>query len=372
MNRRMLLAVVCLLAAFSSLPVSADDGNGSRDDDGDGNSVVYTMTNDAASNSIVVYGVAGGALTQSNSAPTGGKGTGAGLGSQGALVLSNSKRWLLAVNAGSDDISVFRVSDSGIDLTSRTPSGGHSPISITISGRLVFVLNAGLPNTIAGFWLGRDGKLTAIPGSIRGLSAPSVDPAQVQFSPDGDQLVVTEKATNLIDVFPVGRDGSVGARVTTPSSGMTPFGFAFGRRNRLFVSEAFGGAPNASAASSYVLHDSGALHLVSGSVPTTQTAACWLVVDSSGRYAYTTNTGSRTVSLLGIARNGALTLLSAAAGATPAGSAIDAAFSGDSRLLHVLTAGAASIVTFRVAPDGRLIAHDTVPAPAGAVGLAAR
>jgi 6-phosphogluconolactonase len=153
------------------------------------------------------------------------------------------------------------------------------------------------------------------------------------------------------------------------SHGMTPFGFDFGNGNNLFVSEAFGGQPNLSAASSYRLLPSGSLQLVSGSVPTTQTAACWLVVDRSGRYAYTTNTGSRTVSLFRIGSGGSLTLVPGL-GQTPAGGAIDAAFSRDGRFLHVLTANAASIVTFRIQPDGTLVTVNSVPGPVTAAGLA--
>ncbi len=372
MIRRTLLTGVCLLGALSSLPLRAeDDRDDDRDGDRGGRRAVYTMTNDSAANSVNVFRrLAGGKLSLAGTFATGGKGSGGGLGSQGSLVLHESHSWLLAVNAGSDDISVFHLSDSGITLSSRTLSGGHMPISVTISGRIVYVLNANAPSNIAGFTLEDDGSLTPIPNSIRLLSTASAGPAQVQFSPDGDQIMVTEKATNLIDVFPIGPDGIPDAILTTPSHGLTPFGFAFGKRNRVFVSEAFGGAANASAASSYNLDDSDMLQLISGSVPTNQTAACWLVVDPSGRFAYTTNTGSRTVSLFRIGKGGTLTLISTA-GSTPAGGPIDAAFSGGGRFLHVLTANAATIVTFRVQRDGALMLVSTTAAPAKAAGLAA-
>jgi 6-phosphogluconolactonase len=191
----------------------------------------------------------------------------------------------------------------------------------------------------------------------------------VQFSPDGDELVVTEKATNLIDVFPVGSSGVAGARVTSPSFGLTPFGFAFGKRNRLFVSEAVGGMASASAASSYNLTAADTLQVISGSVPTHETAACWLVIDPSGRFAYTTNTGSKTVSLFHIAHDGTLTV-DARLGATPAGGPIDAEISNSGRYLSVLTANAATIVTFRIRADGSLVSINTVSAPVSAAGLA--
>lgn len=371
MFRRTLLGGVCLVTALASFPLFADDDRHGDFDD-DGGSFVYTMTNATAGNSVMVYRrAADGSLTAVGPESTGGKGNGGGLGSQGALTLSQSNRWLLAVNAGSDDVSVFAVTNSGLTLASRTPSGGHMPLSVTISGRTVYVLNAGTPNNISGFTLGATGLLTPIPNSIVSLSGPAVGPAQILFGHDGDELAVTEKGTNLIDIFPIAANGVPGSRITSPSVGMTPFGFSFGAQDRLFVSEAFGGGANASAASSYNLTNAGTLQVISASVKTNQTAACWLVIDPSGRFAYTTNTGSSTVSLYRIGRNGSLTL-DGRLGATPAGGAIDAAFSSDGRFLSVLTANAASIVTFRIASDGSLTSVNTVTAPPSAAGLAAR
>ena len=67
---------------------------------------VYAMTNAAGGNSILIFSrAATGALASAGSAATGGAGKGSGLGSQGALVLTNDQRWLLAVNAGSNDLT---------------------------------------------------------------------------------------------------------------------------------------------------------------------------------------------------------------------------------------------------------------------------
>src|SRR5207302_11067647 len=112
--------------------------------------------------------------------------------------------------------------------------------------------------------LGEQGQLTPIADSTRSLSAAATAPAEVQFSPDGHLLVVTEKGTNLIDGFPV-EDRVPGTPVLTPAHGVEPFGFAFGERNQLFVSEAFPGISNGSALSSYVAEDDGTLELVTGS-----------------------------------------------------------------------------------------------------------
>lgn len=200
------------------------------------------------------------------------------------------------------------------------------------------------------------------------------DPAEVSFSRDGALLVVTEKATNLIDVYVVGTDGIPGPPIANPSSGQTPFGFAFDQRNNLIVSEAFGGAPNASAVSSYTPALSGALTAVSESLPDFQTAACWIVITNGGRYVYTSNTGSGSVSSYALASSGALTLLNSIAANTGAMSApIDMALTNGSRYLYVHAAGLQTVESFRVEADGSLTPIGSVGGlPFGAQGIAAR
>ncbi len=95
-------------------------------------------------------------------------------------------------------------------------------------------------------------------------------------------LVVTEKATNQIVTYQIDHSGLPGDPQVQASAGQTPFGFAFGRRDQLFVSEAFGGAADQSAVSSYEVDDDGSLHTVSASIGTNQTAACWVVVTPDG------------------------------------------------------------------------------------------
>jgi 6-phosphogluconolactonase (cycloisomerase 2 family) len=371
--RKSLIIAFGLLVIVGAVEVFAD----SQNDNVVG--AAYTMTNAAGANSVVVYGrLADGTLQFEGTVPTGGGGTGAGLGSQGSVTLDNSGRWLFVVNAGSDEISVFRVDRGGLERTGTFSSGGRKPISVTVHGRTVYVLNAGTPNNITGFRMGSGGQLIPIAGSTRSLSASSTGPAQVEFSPDGEMLVVTEKNTSLIDVFPV-EDGAPQTAVFTASHGATPFGFQFGDQNHLFVSEAFGGGPNASALSSYVADDDGSLTLVTGSAPTHQTAACWVAVSKGAQFVYTTNTGSNSITGFKIGPNGELTILTAngRTAETRAGSGpIDAAFSSDGRFLYVLaskgTSSHASVSGFAVATDGSLSPIVDVAAPDTATGLAAR
>ena len=169
---------------------------------------LYTMTNAPVGNAILVFDRgADGRLDPPVAYATNGLGTGAGLGNQAGLVLSEDERWLLAVNAGSDTVSVFAVSRSGLRLTDTTPSGGTTPISVAVHKHFAYVLNAGAPNNIQGFRLSPQGALSPLPGPALPLSGPATGPAQISFSPKGDFLIVTEKATNTIDLYTVSKDG---------------------------------------------------------------------------------------------------------------------------------------------------------------------
>lgn len=337
---------------------------------------VYTMTNAASGNAVLAFARGSdGRLAAAGSFPTAGTGTGSGLGNQGGLVLDANESWLLAVNAGSGELSVFAVTDTNLTLTDKKPSGGAQPVSVSVHRGLVYVLNAGSDN-LFGFRLDGMGQLQPIAGSMRPLSGTGTGAAQVQFSPDGNSLLVTEKSTNRILVYPVGADGLLGTFTILQSPTPTPFGFAFGKRDQFFVSEAAGGAAGASTLSSYQL-DRGTATLVTASAPTHQTAACWVVVTNGGQFAYTSNTGSGTLSGFAIASDGRLRLLNAdgVTASTGAGSGpIDMAFSRGSKFLYSLNGGNGSIGGFRVGAKGQLaaIGGEVFGLPSGANGLAAR
>jgi len=336
---------------------------------------VYAMDNAASGNRIVVYSRdSDGRLKPDGSFPTGGFGTGAGLGSQGAITLSGHKRWLLAVSAGSNELSVFAVRASGLTLTDIVPSGGKKPISVTIDKNLVYVLNAGGAaddkDNITGFYLTEEGRLIAIPDSTRSLSAANTGPAQVSFTSSGNFLIVTEKTANVIGVFPVLDDGKTGSPIFTPAKGNEPFGFAVAAHDRFIVSEAATGS-----VSSYQVLKSGQLDLVTGALPLSQKAPCWVVLTRDGRFAYTTNTASNTISGLRVApSNGSLELLSPDGLTGQTGNApTDAGISDDQRFLYALNSKDGSIGGFQIEPNGKLSPVGTVGSlPPGATGLAAR
>ncbi len=371
------VAAGCADAGNPAEPLIAPAFAREAQDDGDGSAsagAVYVASNAVTGNQVLVFERAGnGKLSGPSLFATGGVGTGGGLGNQGGVVLSENHRWLLVVNAGSGELSLFRVKRKGLELIDRVSSGGLRPVSVTVRGRLVYVLNAGGTGNISGFVVRAGGTLQPLANSTRPLSSAAAGAAQVEFSPDGRVLVVTEKATNVISTYTVGSDGRATGPDPQPSIGATPFGFAFGSRGTLVVSEAFGGAPGASALSSYRVADGGALDVISPSVGTTETAACWVVITRNGRFAYTSNTGSGTISGYRLGAAGQLSLLDAGGvTATTGAGPIDLALAGNSRYLYSLNSGAGTISAFQVGADGSLAPITGASGlPAGANGMAA-
>ena len=223
--------------------------------------------------------------------------------------------------------------------------------------------------------IGDDGTLTPLAGSTQPLlGGTGADPAQVSFNNDGTLLVVTEKLGNRLDTYTVDANGVASAPTDNPSSGMTPFGFSFNESDFLVVSEAFGGAPNQSAASSYSSDQTGVLSVISGSVANSQTASCWVVIPNNGMRAIVSNTGSGTISTYNIDGNGLLTLANAiAADLGPDSAPRDMALSVNSQILFVQTEGGQSVAVFHIENNGTLTPVDSAGGlPFGAQGITAK
>jgi len=357
--------VITVLAGIAATVSLAQDTAGA----------VYVLTNQPAGNSVLVYArSADGTLALSGTFSTGGTGAGTGvdpLGSQGSLVLGRWHRHLFAVNAGSNDLSIFAVDGLNLRLLDRSWSGGVKPVSVAVHGNLVYVVNAsGTPN-IQGFSVEpSSGRLIQIPGSSQALpGGASASPGQIGISPDGDLLMVTEKGTGLIDTWTLSDEGLPINAKTKTSNGAVPFGFTFVRRDVALVTEA-----GPSALSSYEASDNGSLQLLTGTLEDTQKANCWVEATKNNRYAYVTNTGSGTISSYLISPDGTLKLLSAVAANTGPGTApIDFALSNDSHFLFVREGTTGLVRGFRVESDGSLMPISTATGvPAGAQGVAAR
>jgi len=348
---------------------------------------VFIMSNSPAGNSILAYNRSpDGFLTFEGSFATGGLGASGLTGTnQGGVTLSQDGAWLFAVDAGSNQLSVFNVIDgpsTSLVLTDVVSSGGVYPISVTTSSQgfgngfgtkpFVYVLDAGSASVaanIAGLYLNNRGTLSPIPGSIQPLSGIT-QPAQISFNPEGTVLAVTEKSTNSIDTYTVDHFGVASGPTITPSIGGTPFGFAFDNQGQLIVSDA-----SSDALSSYSVSNSGSVTAIAPSPVSNggQAAPCWVVVTADGRLAFSANAHVGTISSYSISYSGSLTLLQSTAAPTAIGIPdLDMALSGNSNFLYVYDAGTNTIQAFAVHSDGTLTSIQTVSGiPAGADGLAA-
>jgi len=333
---------------------------------------VFVLSNAANGNRVIAFQrTAGGHLGPRHTFATGGLGTGTSLGSGGAVTLSPDGRRLYAVNAASDTVSVFRVFGAHLHRIQVVRSGGDLPISLAAGRGRVYVLNAGATPSVVGFRVTGSG-IARIRGGWRHLAAGDKDPAQVGLNPAGNALVVTNKTSSTIDTFRVRARGALGHAISHASVGGTPFGFAFAPTGALVVSDA--SIPPSSGATSYSVDASGALTATSGAIENHQQAACWVAVTPNGRFAYTANTASGTVSAYRI-HDGTISLVGngeagdAGSGSKPA----DEAITPDGGLLYVLAGGTGRVEAFGIRPNGSL--HHSGSAgslPAGAVGLAVR
>jgi 6-phosphogluconolactonase len=332
---------------------------------------VYVQTNEPDNNRVIAFRrAADGTLAEPGVYPTGGAGDGVPhLTSQGSVILSDEGGHLLVANADSGDVSVFTVSDDGLELL-QTVVTGTAPKSIAEHQGLVYVLNTGDPSLV-GFRLGSHG-LEALADSRRSL-ADDADPAQVGFAPDGSRLVVTERGTDSIVIYEVGADGGLGEPATHPSAGPTPYGFAFTSRGTLVVTEAFGAQTGKAAASSYVL-DNGSVSSVTRSVGNGRSEICWAVVSKDDRYAFTTNFADGAVSRWAIAPDGRIDLDDAVAAVAVEGQPglRDEDLSADGRFLYAIDADSQRIFGWAVGDGGSLEPLGSWPGvPATVAGLAA-
>ena len=341
------------------------------------NHAVFLQTDNPHHNQILAYDQASnGTLSFSGTYDTGGKGgVAAGsavdpLASQGSLVLADSGRILVAVNAGSDTVSVFRVYGARLALWQIIPSGGQFPTSIAVHDQLVYVLNAGGVGSVEGYDIVAD-TLRPLPGSNRALGLANTNPpnylespGQVGFSPDGSDVIVTTKQSGSdIDVFSVGFDGLLSpGPVTNPSATPVPFSFTFDSAGHLVVTEA-----GTSALSVYGLKPGGTVNAL-GSVTDGQAALCW-VTEVNG-FFYGSNAGSANISAFQVSPGGVPSLVGVAA-STGAGTT-DSAATPNGRFLYVGNGGAGTLDEFHVNADGTLTEIGTVTGLALAMeGIAA-
>jgi 6-phosphogluconolactonase (cycloisomerase 2 family) len=371
---RTLAGAAIAVAAIATPAVAAHGHHDGRDRSR--GAAVFVQTDATAGNQIVAYRRhRDGTLAYVATSATGGNGgTAAGasadpLASQGSLVTADHGNVLLAVNAGSNSVSVFDVDGIHLHLRQTIGSGGVFPTSIAVHDDLVYVLNAGGDGAVAGFRLDH-AHLHALFHSARDLGLGNLpipnfltSPGQVGFTPDGSQLVITTKlSTNSIDVFGVGSNGRLSATATTTSSATpVPFAFSFGPAGQLVAAQAGG-----STVSTYLIGLGGAANLI-GSAGDGQTALCW-ITEARGFY-FGSNAGSANVSAFHLDGGGAPVLVGIA-GTTGTGTT-DSAAAAHGHFLYVENGGAGTVDEFGVSGSGTLTKLGTVTGlPTGIEGIA--
>ncbi len=343
---------------------------------------VFAATNGVHRNEIVMYKrLTTGKLQWAGNFDTGGRGEGGindPLQSQSSLVLTPDHAFLLVVNAGSSDISVFRVLDDRLVLAHVAPSLGGNPVSIAMHDNLVYVVNFGGIYHTAGFRMESWGELKPIRNSRKPLSGLDTAPSTVAFSPDGSKLIVSERQTNKVDVFSVASDGSISDPVFNNFTNTEPFGLQFDPSGVLLVTSTAG------SVTSYGVNADNTLSVISENSPSSGAATCWLV--SYGGYAWVSNTISSSLSAYTLKAGGVLDPLGVVATQpataptifppiTPATSfPLDIALSADGKYLYAVYSALGQIIAYKTGANGQLTAIDVIspyPAQSGVEGLAA-
>lgn len=351
--------------------------------------IVYTVGNEADKNQVIAFDIKGnGQPFEVGRFDTQGLGSGATLGNQGALATDASDRWLFVTNAGDGSLTSFRLQTSGLQFVNRVSTGGSRPLSVTVFGTLVYVLNEGdgvsgdpylRYDNISGFRFTGGGILVPIPNSRRIIDSNQLTaPAQIGFNKSGTVLLITEKATNTLTTYVMKADGTPAASpLKRPSAVPTPFGFSFGDRDYVFITEANGGGAGVTA-SYRIDRETGA---VSDLVDLIEqgNATCWTVLSTDQTVGYSTNTASGTISLYRINFDGTMKEFFQKPGRqVSTGHGVrDAAVAQNNQYLFTLNNGDAQLRLFKLTTSGSfnptsIHPKRTVSIPPSATGLVAR
>jgi len=254
-----------LLASCATVLFSCSDDDDSGSAPAQNRGAVYVMTNGngqvagnvQGANSVAVYNRdTNGNLTFSASVNTGGNGGdfdgGEGIDpliSAYALTKTIDNQNLLAVNAGSNTVSLFSIGEdfgltaNGAPASTGGATGAVGPNSVATTAEisndaashLVYVSNITRPEflsggepmhqgTLIGYWLTEGG---LVPVANSEISLP-VRPSAVQFSPDGNWLVVASinsgaaalgsESEDEITLFSVNDDGTISRSAAATST----------------------------------------------------------------------------------------------------------------------------------------------------------
>ncbi|KAJ6544264.1 hypothetical protein B0H19DRAFT_298581 [Mycena capillaripes] len=156
--------------------------------------------------------------------------------SQGSIGVSEAKRFVANVNAGSNTVSVFAIdhlNPARLSMIGKpVSSGGEFPSSLAINaaGTRVCVVNGGKVNGVSCYKFDAREGLIPLKNTIRSLklnqttpaTGPPNTPSQIIFSQDEKKLMVSVKA-GFIAVWDINADGSLSSNFQTLTGGVLPF-----------------------------------------------------------------------------------------------------------------------------------------------------
>jgi len=327
---------------------------------------VFVQTDDLEQNSVVAFTRgADGQLDRVGEFRTGGRGGVErdvpldSLASQDSLTYDPAHQLLFAVNAGSNTVTSFVVHGARLIRVQTVPSGGVFPVSVAAGNNRLYVLNAGGSGNVTGYKINPAGRLARLPHASRDLglgndSRPEfiTAPADIAQTPDGDHVIVTTKANNTLDVFPVGEGGGLSAPVRNAAAADVPFALSFDTTGRLVVANA-----GSSSVSTYAVRKNGTLETITAAVEDGQAALCWLV--GTGSTFFGGNAGSSTISAFAVDAAGTASLTGSPDGVVAhtgggSGGTIDLAVTADERFLYVENSFAGNVEGYRIHADHTL------------------
>lgn len=333
-------------------------------------SKLFLISNEVASNRVLVYNrTDSGYLQYDTSYATGGTGTGAVIGCQGAVTLSKDGNSLLVVNPGSNELSSFRIYSDKMELISKKSSNGERPVSVAVSTEnKVYALNNGGMGSVAGYTLNSFGELLPLESSLRSLIGTATSfPVQIQFTPDGKTMIVALRDAGRLIRFAVNNTGLLGDTMTLASVSPAPFGFDISNQNRIYITEA-----QTSAVGVYQITSTGLTNFQEP-VLNSQKAACWLSITPNQLYCYTSNAQTNNLSAYKIdPSTGKASLIGAnpiVTGTNP----IEIRTSPDSKFVYALCRTSHEIWAYAVQSDGSLNYLSKVGGlPSASIGMAVR
>lgn len=368
-----LLAIALCIGASSSTMYGADLQRGSGES-------LFVLSNDNTKNEVLAYQLGpDGQFDLRAHVATGGRGSGGTtdpLQSQGSLTLSGDHNLLFAVNAASGTVSSFHIVGGLPVLVDVESSGGAFPTAVTEHNGTVYVLNAGGSGAIEIFRTDGPGKLHDVTKSTVFLTGSNSGGSSISVSPNGQWLVVIEKASNSIDVFPIHGDGTLGTVVANKSVTAGVFATVFTPSGQLVVSENVPNGTDVSSISTYTIDSNGSLTAITQSIHSVGDGNCWNAVSPNGKWVYADNSATSTVAGFSVAANGALTPIGGTiVSALPDGATdLDMTISGDGKYLFNLLSGAGAVGVYTINSDGTLNQLGDIqglPKTAGFNGIAA-